>query len=157
MAPLPGERILIADADPGLRQQVSDRLLASGVAVDCVGDGRSAIDTLRSQQYAVVLLDVSLPIVAAERVLEFIRDAANGSRPIVFVLGEPSAARSLDVELVQIVIRKPCDLNHIADLVQSCVRNAGAKNPGRLRQDLPDRLDQLAVVERLPHDAKHLA
>lgn len=157
MAPLLGERILIADADPGLRQQVYDRLLDSGVSVDCVADGRAALDHLRKEQYAVVLLDVSLPLVGAERVLEFIRDAPARERPIVFVLGEPSVVRSLDVELVQIVIRKPCDLAHIAELVQSCVRTAGLRRPDRLGQDLPDGVDQLAVIERLPYDTKHLA
>ena len=124
---LPAERVLVADADPGLRQQVFDRLFTNHIAVDCVADGRRALDQLRAQPYGVVLLDVSLPLVGAERVLEFIREMPAIRRPIVLVLGEPAVARSLDVELIQIVIRKPCDLTQIAELVQSCMRSAGAR------------------------------
>jgi DNA-binding response OmpR family regulator len=122
------ERVLVADADPGLRQQVYDRLTDARVVVDCVADGRRALDSLRAAPYAVVLLDVSLPLIGAERVLQFIRELPSSDRPVVLVLGEPNAVRSLDVDLIQIVIRKPCNLTHIAELVQSCVAK------GELRQ-----------------------
>lgn len=124
MGPLPGERVLVADADPGLRQQVHDRLFDAGIAVDCVADGRRAIDRLRGDLYAVILLDVTLPVIGAEQVLQVIRDLPAADRPVVLVLGDPGVARSLDVDLIQIVIRKPCDLTQISELVQSCVRTA---------------------------------
>ncbi|HUP46316.1 MAG TPA: hypothetical protein VM779_12470 [Thermoanaerobaculia bacterium] len=124
MATLPGERVLIADGDAALRQHIYSKLLGANVFADCVMDGRSAIAHLRESGYAVILLDIGLPNVGAERVLEFVRQAAPGERPVILVLGEVSAARSLDVDLVQIVIRKPCDLSQLSDLVQSCVRRA---------------------------------
>ncbi len=45
-------------------------------------------------------------------------------RPVVVVLANAGSARSLDVEVVQIVMRKPCNLIHLADLIKSCVRTA---------------------------------
>jgi hypothetical protein len=46
-------------------------------------------------------------------------------RPIVLVLaGAPESARGLDVEIVQIVLRRPVDVSQVVDLVRSCVRNS---------------------------------
>ena len=120
----PGERVLIADADPGLRRQIQKRLFESHIFADCVEDGPAAVAHLRESAYGVILLDISLAAGGAERVLEFIRGMAAGERPVVLMLAQPSVARSLDVDLVQIVLRKPCDLTQLADLVQSCVRTA---------------------------------
>lgn len=131
MPPTPVERVLIADADPGLRRQIQKRLSDSHVLVDCVEDGRSALVHLGNHAYAVILLDVSLPSAGAERVLEFIGRMIASERPVVLMLAQPSVARSLDVDLVQIVLRKPCDLTQLADLVQSCVKSSSSYRPRR--------------------------
>lgn len=61
-------------------------------------------------------------------------------RPIVLVLAnKPEAARSLDVEIVQIVLRRPVDMRQLIDLVQSCLRSAAS--PRRDRRD--DDADQV--------------
>lgn len=53
-------------------------------------------------------------------------------RPIVLVLAaSPEAARSLDVEIVQIVIRRPVDLNQLTELVRNCVRNTAGPREGQ--------------------------
>lgn len=124
MTHLPSERVLVADADPGVRRQVYKRLLEANVFADCVADGRMALERLQEERYCVILLDIALPYVGAERVLEYVRQTPAKERPVVFVLAESRAARSLDVDLVQIVLRKPCNLTQLSDLVQSCVRTA---------------------------------
>ena len=126
MAPLPSDRVLLADGDPGLRRQIRKRLLDVNVYADSVDDGSAALDLLQQRSYAVVLLGLLLPNRGAERVLEHIRKTDRGSRPVVLMVGEPSAARSLDVDLVQIVLRTPCNLTQLADMIQSCVRSASA-------------------------------
>lgn len=49
---------------------------------------------------------------------------AADSRPVVLVLAAGTVARSVDVDLVQIVLRKPCNIVQLADLVRSCVTTA---------------------------------
>ena len=120
----PAERVLIADSDPGLRAQVTRRLGDAGIFSDGVGDGRSAIDQLAAGRYAVIVLGIALPHSGAERVLEYVRQLIPSERPVVLVLADGGAARSLDVDLVQIVLRKPCDLTQLSELVQSCVQVA---------------------------------
>ena len=117
-------RVLIADADPGLRHNLNKRLLDAEVFADSVSDGKMALEALAASNYAVVLLDLSLPQLNSECVLEAIAAMPANVRPVVLVLAGRSAARSLDVDVVQIVLRKPCNLAQLSEIVQSCVKSA---------------------------------
>jgi two-component system response regulator TctD len=122
-------RILVADADPGLRRQLHKRLLGRDVVLDFVSDGRAAVQRLSEHSYAVVLIDLSLPDVAAERILAPIRAVSATERPVVLVLAPANVARSLDVDLAQIVLRKPCNIAQLVDLVRSCIETGAAPHP----------------------------
>ena len=127
-----GERVLIADADPGVRKQLSKRLLDAGVFADPVADGKLALEQLRERSYSVILLDLSLPGVGAEQILNFIGASTARPRPVILVVASGAVSRTLDVDLVQIVLRKPCNLGQLSELIESCVRTA-AHHRGMLR------------------------
>lgn len=117
-------RVLIADADPVLRRNLNRILLDAEVFADAVADGSEALQKLHETTYAVVVLDLALQHVSAERVLAFVGTMPGVTRPVVLVLAPRNSARSLDVDVVQIVLRKPCDLQQLGEIVRSCVRNA---------------------------------
>ena len=117
-------RVLIADADPTLRHSLSKRLIDAEVFADSVADGRMALEALAASSYAVVILDLALPHLNSERVLDAIAAMPGNARPVVLVLAGRSSARSLDVDVVQIVLRKPCNLVQLSEIVQSCVKSA---------------------------------
>lgn len=127
-------RVLIADADPGLRDGLARRLAGSEIFADTVADGDAALEKLDQSPYTVVILDLGIPQGGAERVLDAIGAMPRKTRPVVLVLATPGAARSLDVDVVQIVLRKPSDLAQLTEIVGSCVRSA-ASLP---RDDVPD-------------------
>ena len=119
-------RVLIADSDPHLRQLLYSALLAVDVFSDCAATVPDALDKLREEQYAVVLVDVGLPGGDAEQMVAAIA-ALNHLRPVVLVLASnPAAARSLDVDIVQIVLRKPLALRQTVELIRSCVQSTAA-------------------------------
>jgi CheY-like chemotaxis protein len=93
---------------------------------DCAADGRAALDRLRERDYSVVLLDITLPQMGVEPVLDFLSTVPISRRPVILVLAPPNAARSLDVDLVQIVLRKPCNLRQLSEIVSSCFHAATA-------------------------------
>jgi DNA-binding response OmpR family regulator len=118
-------RVLIADGDAGLRQQLVSALLSLDVFSDSVATTAEALTRLTEQRYGVVVVDVLLPTDVAH-VIAHIASMPVMERPIVLVLANnPEAARSLDVEIVQIVLRKPVSLPQLVDVVRSCVRSAG--------------------------------
>jgi DNA-binding response OmpR family regulator len=118
-------RVLIADGDAALRQQLFSALLSLDVFSDSVTTTAEALTRLSEERYGVVVVDVLLPADVAH-VIAHIGSMPIAERPVVLVLANnPEAARSLDVEIVQIVLRKPVNLPQLVDVVRSCVRNAG--------------------------------
>lgn len=135
-------RVLIADADLALRQQLFGALLDHDVFSDCVGNTTDALEKLTAEKYGVVVMDVALPTGDVERVIRSIATMAAAERPVVLVLAaNPEQARSLDVDIVQIVLRRPVHMQQLVDVVRSCIRSAG-KRPGTAARNLADG-DQL--------------
>ena len=53
-------RALVVEDDPAIRRLVEKLLIRRGITIDTAHDGRQAIDKLRSNGYAVVVLDLML-------------------------------------------------------------------------------------------------
>jgi two-component system OmpR family response regulator len=62
-------RVLIVEDDRSLRAALVSAVAAAGLEVAAVGDGVAAAQTLRSQAFDVVLLDIGLPFVDGWRIL----------------------------------------------------------------------------------------
>ncbi|HEX7809182.1 MAG TPA: response regulator [Thermoanaerobaculia bacterium] len=121
-------RVLIADADAAVRQQLFSALLDNDIFSDCVLTVPDALEKLDAQKYGVIVLDVALPGTDVGMVIDRISAIPSKERPVVLILASrPEATRSLDVEIVQIVLRKPVVLAHVVDLVGSCLRSAAAR------------------------------
>jgi DNA-binding response OmpR family regulator len=138
-----GSRVLIADRDAAVRQTLFSRLLDLNLFSDCVSDGQDALEKLGEVAYTVVVIDVGLHGFHELGVLQKIAELAAGRRPVVLVLADhPEATRTLDVEIVQIVLRKPVDLDQLSDLIRNCVHSVtrraamiaeASKSPDQLR------------------------
>jgi DNA-binding response OmpR family regulator len=123
-----GRRVLIADSDPPLRQRLFSALLELDIYSDCVSTTTDAIAKLGVEAYGVIVMDVALPFGDADQIVSHIAALPASLRPVVLVLAaNPEAARSLDVEIVQIVLRRPVNFPQLVDLVRSCIRNSAAR------------------------------
>jgi DNA-binding response OmpR family regulator len=121
-------RVLIADGDAAVRQQLYSALLQHDIFSDCVLTTDDALQKLEERPYGVVVLDIALPPGNVAGVIERIAAQPSAERPVVLILAtHPEATRSLDVEIVQIVLRKPVVLSQLVDLVRSCLRSAAAR------------------------------
>ncbi|MBV9496769.1 MAG: response regulator [Acidobacteria bacterium] len=116
------QKVLIADADSELRRRLFKRLLDADVFSDTAGDGQEAAEKLEEQRYAVIVLDLGLAKIDGIQLLERIRRLPQQEWPIVLALVGNGAIPNLDVDLVQIAIRKPVNTIQLADMIESCVR-----------------------------------
>lgn len=121
-------RVLIADRDPHVRQQLYGALLDRNVFSDCVGSTGDAMAKLEESRYGVIVVDVDLPPGNIEVLLNKVAMMPVRERPVVLALSAaPETARSLDVDIVQIVLRRPIHLQQLLDLISSCLRSASSR------------------------------
>jgi two-component system alkaline phosphatase synthesis response regulator PhoP len=83
-------RVLVVEDDPHLASGIVENLRAEGYEVDTVGDGRAALDWLKSKHCAVVVLDVMLPQVDGYTVCRTLRERGDNT-PVLFLTarGDP--------------------------------------------------------------------
>ncbi|HEY3056078.1 MAG TPA: response regulator [Thermoanaerobaculia bacterium] len=115
-------RILVVDDDDDVRRILSSALTTSGLTVDTAGGGKEAIDLLRENSYAVVLLDLLMPGVDGFSVIDAMRAESMQSPPVVLVItgADRSVVDRLDPQRIHGVVRKPFEPEELASLVLAC-------------------------------------
>lgn len=97
----PGEQlqqrlVLVVDDDPDLREFVRQALEGAHYRVKVANDGREALSVLADESPDVMLLDIRMPGLSGEQVLELLR-SIRGMPPIV-IMTAGERARDLALE-----------------------------------------------------------
>jgi CheY-like chemotaxis protein len=116
------KRILIVDDDPAVRQLLGNVLRQRALMVDEAAGGNEAIEFMRENRYAVILLDLLMPDTDGFGVLEAIRTQDLNSPPVVLVLtgADRSTTDRLDAQIIHGIVRKPFDTFEVASIVVAC-------------------------------------
>jgi CheY-like chemotaxis protein len=116
------KRVLVVDDDRGIREMLASVLRHRGLTVDEASDGAAALDLLRDNQYAVILLDLLMPVADGFAVLKGLEADDVNAPPVVLVItgAERRALEELDSQRVHGVVRKPFDTEELASLVATC-------------------------------------
>ncbi len=122
-----GGQVLVVDDEPAIRALVAKIVERTGLSVETAADGEDAIAKLRQRDYVVMVLDMMMPRVDGLGVVEFLRQRP-GHRPAVIMIsaGDPVELRKLDPSIVHSIVRKPFDINVLADLVEAAVASLGS-------------------------------
>jgi CheY-like chemotaxis protein len=117
------QRVFVADDDQSIRQLVSTIVRRERLEVDSAADGLEAIESLKKNDYAVVLLDLMMPRLDGFGVIEWMRTNPPPIKPIIIVITAYADQRfkRVDSELVSGVLRKPFDVAELGNLVSACV------------------------------------
>lgn len=120
----PKGRVLVVDDEPAIRALVAKIVERAGYPVDTARDGADAIEQLDRTDYAVIVLDLMMPNVDGFGLIEHLR-SRSGPRPAVIVIsaGDSAALRRLDGEMVHSIVRKPFDIDVLADLIGAAARS----------------------------------
>jgi CheY-like chemotaxis protein len=127
--------VLVVDDEPAIRALVAKIVERAGHPVDVAADGLEAQEKINQHDYAVVVLDLMMPHVNGFEFIDILRERP-GRRPSVIVITaapELSVARQLDPQVVHSVIRKPFDINVLADLIAAAAESQ--QNPGERTGD----------------------
>jgi len=122
------KRILIVDDDDAIRALLFAILRRRGFAVDVAKNGVEAMNRLRHCRYAVMLLDLMMPMKSGWEVMDELKRLAADVRPVVVVLTAGNDPRDLDPALVAASIAKPFEVNLLVETITACT-NALAERP----------------------------
>ena len=137
-------RVLVADDDESIRQLVCTIVQREHFEVDCVGDGREAIEKLKQNEYSVILLDLMMPRLDGFAVIDYLREHPPMHKPIVIVITAYADQKFKDVdpEIVAGVLRKPFEVADLGILIRLCVQGfeSATRNLGASRvMNQPER------------------
>jgi two-component system OmpR family response regulator len=138
-------RVLIAEDDVAIGAGVAAALRRSGHAVDLVDDGSRADLALHDAPYDLLVLDLGLPRMEGDDVLQRLRQRG-GEIPVLVITareGLRERVRVLDLGADDYLV-KPFALDEFQARVRALLRRVTSKGTpelklGRLRLDLPGR------------------
>jgi CheY-like chemotaxis protein len=127
------KRVLVVDDDAGARGLLATVLRDQGLEVEEAADGESALELLRRNSYAVILLDLIMPRLDGFAVLEALRKETS-QQPIVLVVtgADRRAIEQLDPRGIHGVVRKPIDVEELAEVVVACTDIRGRNTLGTM-------------------------
>ena len=131
------QRVLVVDDEPAIRALVAKIVERAGLAVDTARDGIEALSRISATHYAVLVIDLMMPVVDGFQIIEAVRDRG-GERPAIIVItaGDSGAIRQLDGAIVHSVVRKPFDIEVLGELIsaaaEATARGQSAELPGEL-------------------------
>ena len=119
----PRTPVLVVDDDPALRTMMTEALDADGYAVQAADSGAHALELLRRQRPAVIILDLMMPVIDGWAFIESYRDVARAEIPIVAVSAamSPRSVECLRWLGVQASLAKPFDLGELLERVAEAV------------------------------------
>ncbi|HZR68443.1 MAG TPA: response regulator [Burkholderiales bacterium] len=124
-------RLLLVEDDAMIGESIRAGLRQDGHAVDWVTDGRAAETAIRTEPYAMVLLDLGLPRKDGYAVLEDLRRSGNPV-PVLILTARDAVAdrvRGLDRGADDYLV-KPFDLDELAARIRAVLRrHAGRAEP----------------------------
>ncbi len=128
--PLEGLRLLVAE-DNALNQEIAATLLRmNGAVVDCVEDGRQALDAFlasRPGDYDAILMDVQMPVMDGHEAATRIRASSHPQARTVPIVATTANAFSDDISAALAAgmnahVSKPLDVAQLCKTLLDCIR-----------------------------------
>jgi two-component system response regulator TctD len=126
-------RVLLVEDHPELARWLAKALTARGLAVDVLGDGEEADQALRTEQYALAILDLTLPGLDGLEVLRRLR-ARKQTLPVLLLTARGDVAErvhGLDLGADD-YLTKPFALQELEARVKALLRRGQAIGLPRL-------------------------
>jgi DNA-binding NtrC family response regulator len=134
--------ILVVDDEPALRGMAGTILKYSGYCVVTANNGREAVDTFRQNpsEIAVILLDMTMPVMGGADAFRLIREIQPGV-PIIVSTGysETFAREELGFDVVAEFLQKPYNAARLVESIREALQHDAQAVDRRTSHDLARR------------------
>lgn len=115
-------KVLVVEDDTAIRTLVVAALKREPIEVHTAGDGLAALECVRANDYAVILLDLMMPRLNGYEFLDSLDSVRGAAEPVVIVMTafDTASLRKLPPNRVHAVLHKPFDVERVVDLVRDC-------------------------------------
>lgn len=114
--------ILIVEDDEPTQKLLQAVIRRSAFSSETCSDGASAIALLREKSYAAVVLDMMMPEVDGNAVIDFLSKENDPVPVIVCSAAGPRALAGLNERVVRAVVRKPFDVEQFLETIAAVTR-----------------------------------
>jgi signal transduction histidine kinase len=125
-----GEEILIVDDDPASRAAYATSLTDAGYRVRQAADGASCLLAVEERAPALILLDVSMPVMDGLETLRRVRKGRHAQVPVILVTGERLDPESIGSGLelgAEEYLQKPVRLAELKARIRALLKLAAAR------------------------------
>jgi two-component system, OmpR family, response regulator TctD len=127
-------RVLLVEDNPALAHSLNDALTNARFAVDCMPDGQAADHVLRTQDYALVILDLGLPKMDGLEVLRRLRQRRNPVPVLVLTAHDSVEDRVRGLDLgADDYLGKPVELVELEARARALIRRSHGHDNARIR------------------------
>lgn len=124
-------RILLADDDAGVRDSLSDVLVSEGYVVDQASDGQQALELAASNQLALVLLDLNMPVKNGWDTFERLT-AEHPLLPVIILTARPNQLFTAAGAGVGALLEKPLDIPTLLQTIRRLLAESAETRLARL-------------------------
>ncbi|HEY3052087.1 MAG TPA: response regulator [Thermoanaerobaculia bacterium] len=125
-------RALVVEDDNAIHLLLKRVLEREGFSVDGVRNGEAAIQQLKDFEYNLLIIDLIMPQVSGEQVLEFLDDTQPASlRKVIITTASPRLLSRAFLSRVCCVLTKPFDVDKLIKLARECTQDTGAQSASR--------------------------
>ena len=111
--------VLIVEDDAATQQLLVALLRREKYDAAVAADGRRAIEMLETQTFHAVILDLMMPDVGGQEVIDFLAKDGRAVPVIVCTAAGPRVTDAIDSPLVKAIVRKPFDIDELINAVAS--------------------------------------
>jgi serine/threonine protein kinase len=115
----PRGRALVADDDPATRYILSGILSRHQIQCDEAANGADAIKLLKSNDYALIFIDLLMPRIDGWGVIDYLRSHRSRARTFIVTGVQNQKLSTADQDVVSGLLFKPLDVSQVERLVAS--------------------------------------
>jgi DNA-binding response OmpR family regulator len=113
-------RVLIIEDNDVLRVLLFTVLRHQPLGVDTASNANDAMEKVQTCDYALILIDMSLPNDESEEFLQRFREFRPEATTFILAVRDPRVGLTIDPALVKAIVNKPLEIDTLADVVREC-------------------------------------